>query len=269
MSSNSSFQIATWYDTWNQQGLDNLTNKIVPLNYATRYNLAFGELVQIQSGGYSINMTGKYAAQVKQQLVSQAPGITVYAGLGDTGITDAVNDNNANNNRSTANIVSWLQQNGYQGISIDAESSGMTSVPEFVTQLGPSFKQAGLGIAVSVPWPGNGPSNLYGTNAVTAFNANVDYLELQDYSSYGGTPVNAPVWTKAGINPQLLMGGVCTEPGNYTTSISDTQTWTQSAISQGLGGMFSWRLDNDHSSGGEDNNPTFAGAKTVYDTVNS
>lgn len=267
--SSSSFEIATWYDTWNQTGLNNLINKIVPLNYATRYNLAFGQLSPVASGGYSVEMTGQYADQVKQQIQAQAPGVLIYAGLGDTGISDAVADNNQNQNRSTNNIVAWLQANGYNGISIDAENVGMSSVAEFVTQLGPAFRAAGLGIAVSAPWPGDGPRFLYGDNAVQAFNDNVDAIELQDYSS-SGTPSDAPVWVKAGIHANILMGGVSTENGNAQTSLSDTQAWTEYALQHGLGGMFSWRLDNDHGTQGqeEDVDPTFTGAQTIYQTVN-
>ena len=266
----STFEIATWYDTWNQTGLDNLINKKIPLNYATRYNLAFAQLSQIASGGYGNEMTGKLADSVKQQILAQAPGVVVYAGLGDTGINKTVNDNNQNNNRSTKNIVSWLQTNGYSGISIDAEGGGMGSVAEFVTQLGPSFRNAGLGIAVSAPWPENGPTGLYGSNAVQAFNDNVNAIELQDYSS-ASTPDDAPVWTSAGIKSNILMGGVSTENGSVQTSLTDTQNWTKYALNNGLRGMFSWRLDNDHGTHGteEDVGPTFTGAKTIYDTVNN
>jgi len=262
------FEVATWYDTWNQTGLDNLTQQLVPLNYATRYNLAFGQLVVTASGAYTVDMNGAYASDVKQQIESQAPGVAIYAGLGDTGIAEATHDNQQNNNRSTASIVSWLTANGYQGICIDAEGGGMGSVATFVTQLGPSFKAAGLGIAVSAPWPGQGPTSLYGANAVAAFNANVDAIELQDYSS-ASTPIDAPVWVRAGIKPNLLMGGVCTENSNVQTSLADTQSWTQYAMQHGLRGMFSWRLDNDHGSDGKDEDvgPTFTGAQTIYQTV--
>lgn len=262
------FEIATWYDTWNQTGLNNLLNKTVPLNYATRYNLAFGELSAIKSGGYSVQMTGKFADQVKQQILAQAPGAVVYAGLGDTGISEAVSDNSQNGNRSTKNIVTWLRANGYSGVCIDAEGGGMGSVAEFVTQLGPSFRAAGLGIAVSAPWPSNGPTGLYGPNAVKAFNDNVDAIELQDYSSFS-TPYDAPIWVKAGIKASILMGGVCTENSGVQTSLPDTHSWTLYAIQNNLRGMFSWRLDNDHGKNGqqEDVNPTFTGAKMIYDTV--
>jgi len=261
-----SFQIATWYDTWNATGLSNLVNNIVPLQYATRYNLAFASLVVAGVNGFDIEFTGQYAEQVKTQIAQQSPGALIYVGLGSTGLAATVADNLAHNNRSTANIVAWLQANGYNGVSIDAEqASAMAFVAEFVTQLGPSFRAAGLGIAVSVPWPGSGPVGLYGQNAVQAFNENVNWLELQDYSS-SGTPYDAPEWTNAGINAGILMGGVCTEPGNYTTSLSDTAAWTEYAL-KNLGGMFSWRLDNDHSTGGEDVDPTFVGAQTIYDTV--
>lgn len=264
----SAFELVTWYDTWNQTGLNNLVSKTVPLGYASRYNLAFGELSGSTATGYSVTMTGQYADQVKAQLQAQAPGVVVYAGLGDTGIAETVGDNLHNQNRSTKNIVAWLRANGYGGISIDAEQEGMAFVAEFVTQIGPSFKAAGLGIAVSAPWPGNGPTGLYGAQAVQAFNKNVDAIELQDYSSEG-TPADAPVWTKAGINPTLLMGGVATENGSAQTSLADTQAWTEYAVHSGLGGMFSWRLDNDHGTDGEeeDVNPTFTGAKTVYDAA--
>lgn len=268
--STSTFEIATWYDTWNATGLQNLVSGIVPLNYATRYNLAFGQLSAAPSGGYTVDMTGQYADQVKQQILAQTPGVRIYAGLGSTGIAETVADNTQNDNRSTANIVAWLQANGYSGISIDAEDFGvMQLVPQFVTQLGPSFRAAGLGIAVSVPWPGNGPTGLYGENAVQAFNDNVDVFELQDYSS-SGTPDDAPVWVAAGIPANKLMGGVATENGSAQTSLADTQSWTQYAMQNGLQGMFSWRLDNDHGTQGEDEDvdPTFTGAKTIYDTVN-
>lgn len=261
------FEIATWYDTWNQTGLNNLVNKTVPLNYATRYNLAFGQLSGT-TNGYTLEMTGPYADAVKAQIVAQAPGVLIYAGIGDNGIAETVADNSLHNGRSTQNIVTWLQANGYNGISVDAESGGMSSVAELVTQLGPSFKAAGLGIAVSAPWPGNGPVMLYGNNAVQAFNDNVDVVELQDYSS-SGTPNDVSAWTTAGVNVGILMGGVCTENGNAQTSLQNTQTWTQYAMQNGLKGMFSWRLDNDHGTQGteEDVDPTFTGAQMIYNTV--
>jgi hypothetical protein len=262
------FEIATWHDTWNPLGLDNLASKRVPLNFATRFNLAFGKLSGSSAEGYTPEMTGQFADAVKQQILAQAPRVVIYAGLGDTGIAETVQDNNQNQNRSTKNIVAWLQANGYSGISIDAESEGMSSVAKLVTQLGPGFKAAGLGIAVSAPWPESGPTQLYGAGAVQAFNDNVDAVELQDYSS-SGTPTDAPVWTKAGVEASILMGGVCTENSGVQTSLPDTITWTQYALQKGLRGMFSWRLDNDHCTHGteEDADPTFPGAKTIFYTV--
>jgi hypothetical protein len=270
------FEIATWYDTWNQLGLDNLTNKTVPLDYATRYNLAFGGLSGSDSEGYTVEMPGPFADAVKQQILTQASGVVVYASLGPGSypqIVDAVQDNDLYENRSTINIVAWLRDNGYSGISIDAENRTwpgpyMPYVAQFVTQLGPNFRAAGLGIAVSAPWPGDGPATLYGDAAVQAFNDNVDVVELQDYSSTD-TPTDAPVWTSAGVEASILMGGVCTENSDVQTSLPDTQSWTQWAMKNGLKGMFSWRLDNDHGTHGqnEDDDPTFTGAKTIYDTV--
>ena len=265
-----SFEISTWYDTWNSTGLDNLVQKLVPLNYAVRYNLAFGEFVSGPSG-YTVTLDAQDAGQVQDQIQTQAPGVLIYAGVGDTGLSETVKDNRQNDNRSTANIVKYLQQQGLHGITIDSEDRDvMRDVAELVSQLGPPFKAAGLGIAVSVPWPGNGPADLYGDKAVAAFNQHVDALELQDYSS-SGTPEDAPVWTAAGVNAALLMGGVCTENSDVQTSLDDTEAWTQYALKNGLRGMFSWRLDNDHGLQGtkEDVQPTFTGAKTVYDTVQS
>lgn len=108
------FEISTWYDTWNNMGLQNLVQKLVPLDYATRYNLAFGEFVS-GANGYTVDLNAPYAGQVQAQIQAQAPGVLVYAGVGDTGLAATVQDNNANNNRSTANIVNYLQQHGLQG----------------------------------------------------------------------------------------------------------------------------------------------------------
>jgi hypothetical protein len=179
-----------------------------------------------------------------------------------------VADNRANNNRSTANTVAYLQQQGLNGLTIDSETDGMGDVAELVSQLGPSFKSAGLRIAVSVPWPGNGPVSLYGQKAVAAFNTYVDAVELQDYSS-NGTPTDVPVWTQAGVRAAILLGGVCTENSDVQTSLDDTAAWTRYALQNQLRGMFSWRLDNDHGLQGqnEDVQPTFTGAKTIYATV--
>jgi len=267
--SRSAFEIATWYDTWNQTGLDNLVSKKVPLGYATRYNLAFGELAAADAGGYTVKMTFPLAGAVQAQILAQAPGVVCYAGLGDTGLAEAVLDNQQHANRSTTNIVAWLRAHGYGGISIDAEGAGMDSVAALVSQLGPSFRAASLGIAVSAPWPGRGPVELYGAGAVQAFNEHVDAVELQDYSA-GGTPADVPVWTRAGIEVGLLMGGACTENGIPQTSLEDTRAWTAYALQNGLRGMFSWRLDNDHGTHGkqEDVDPTFTGARTIHETVN-
>ncbi len=261
------FEISTWYDTWNSTGLDNLVQKLVPLNYASRYNLAFGEFVQV-SNGYTVSLNAAYASQVQAQIQAQAPSAVIYAGVGDTGLVATVLDNQQNNNRSTANIVTTLQQQGLSGITIDSETDGMSSVAELVNQLGPSFEAAGLGIVISVPWPSVGPVGLYGPNAVAAFNQYANALELQDYSSVG-TPTDAPIWINAGVPAAKLMGGVATENGNVQTSLEDTAAWTQWALENQLGGMFSWRLDNDHGQDGteEDVDPTFTGAQTIYETV--
>jgi hypothetical protein len=264
-----SFEIATWYDTWNSTGLENLVQKKVPLNYASRYNLAFGEFVLVSdTTGYTLALNAPYASQVLSQIRTQAPGVLIYAGVGDTGLSKTAKDNAQNNNRSTANIVAYLQQEGLNGITIDSEEDGMSSVTELVSQLSAAFKAAGLGIAVSVPWPGGGPNDLYGDNAVAAFNQYVDAAELQDYSS-AGTPDDVKVWLDAGVKSAILMGGACTENSGVQTSLADTAAWTTFALKKQLRGMFSWRLDNDHGTQGEkeDVDPTFTGAKTIYDTV--
>lgn len=262
------FEIATWYDTWNQTGLNNLMQGKVPLSYAQRYNLAFGKF-ETCTNGYSLILDGPFAYDVAAQIRKQAPGALIYAGTdpGGTGLSATVADNHQNNNRSTANIVAYLQQHGLNGIAIDAEENGMRDVPQLVSQLGPSFKAAGLGIAVSAPWPDRGPISLYGRDTVEAFNRHVDAIELQDYSS-ANTP-KAQFWIDAGIRADILMGGICTENSNVQTSLEQTAAATVSAMKKKLRGMFSWRLDNDHGSQGqeEDIGPTFKGAKTIYDTV--
>ncbi|MET0550989.1 MAG: glycosyl hydrolase family 18 protein [Xanthomonas sp.] len=263
------FEIASWYDTWNATGADNLAQGKVPLGYASRYNLAFGSFVQAASG-YTLDLDAQFAMQNLAQIKSQVPTAVIYAGVGDTGLADTVADNRSNANRSTANIVAYLKQHGLAGISIDAEGGGMPFVVELVGQLSASFKAAGLGIAVSVPWPADGPDRLYGKGAVAAFNQYVDAAELQDYSSLG-TPQDAQVWLDAGVSAGILMGGVATENGDVQTSLEDTAAWTDYALQHGLRGMFSWRLDNDHGLDGEneDVQPTFTGAKTIYDTVHA
>jgi hypothetical protein len=262
------FEIATWYDTWNATGLANLVQGKVPLNLASRYNLAFAEFAPAENGGYMLQLNMPHAAEVQKQIRTRAPGALIYAGTGDAGIAATVQDNQQNNNRSTRNTVWYLQQNVLKGISIDAEGDGMPYVTQLISQLGPSFREAGLGIAVSVPWPGNGPVQLYGDDAVAVFNQYVDALELQDYSS-SGTPSDVPVWTSAGVKASILMGGVCTENSDVQTSLSNTAAWTKYAMQNQLRGMFSWRLDNYHGKDGqkEDVDPTFTGAQTVYDTV--
>ena len=263
-----SFEIATWYDTWNSTGLDNLVQGKVPLNYASRYNLAFG-VFESGANGYHLTLNGAFPGQVLTQIRMQAPGVLIYAGTdpGGTGLSATVADNRLHNNRSTANIVAYLRQQGLNGIAIDAEESGMGDVAELVSQLGPSFKAADLGIAVSAPWPSSGPVGLYGQGAVAALNQHVDAVELQDYSS-GNTP-NATIWIRAGVRAAILMGGVCTENSDVQTSLQTTADSTLFALQNQLRGMFSWRLDNDHGLEGqkEDVEPTFTGAKTIYDTV--
>ena len=264
-----SFEIATWYDTWNRTGLDNLVQGKVPLNYASRYNLAFS-VFEKGGDGYYLTLNGAFAGEVLAEIRRRAPNVLIYAGTdpGGTGLSATVADNRQFNNRSTEHIVDYLLQKRLNGIAIDAEDSGRSDVAELVSQLGPRFKEAGLGIAVSAPWPGSGPVSLYGEGAVEAFNQHVDAIELQDYSS-GNTP-NATTWIQAGVRAAILMGGVCTENSDVQTTLQNTADSTLFALKNQLRGMFSWRLDNDHGLQGqkEDLEPTFTGAKTIYDTVN-
>jgi hypothetical protein len=265
------FEISTWYDTWNKTGLDNLVQQKVPLQYASRYNLAFGVFSAV-TNGYTLNLNAPYAEEVLGQIRAQTPsGVLIYAGTDTegTGLSATVADNRQNKNRSTANIVGYLLNLGLNGMCIDAEENGREDVPELVAQLGPSFKENGLGIAVSAPWPVKGPVKLYGDGAVDpvdAFNAYVDAVELQDYSS--NNEPQATVWTRAGVKAAILMGGICTENSGVQTSIQTTKDSTLFALQNGMRGMFSWRLDNDHGlqHEKEDVEPTFTGAKTIYDT---
>ena len=127
-----------------------------------------------------------------------------------------------------------------------------------------------LDIIVSAPWPNRGPSDLYGPRAVEVFKAHVAAIELQDYSD-SGTQKDAFAWIDAGMPAGKLLGGVCTErdsPGKHVqTSLEHTKACTKAALNMKLRGMFSWRLDNDYAAEGEDNEHTFVGAKTVYQTV--
>src|SRR5690349_9697610 len=72
-----SFEIATWYDTWNGTGLENLAQGKVPLNYATRYNLAFSVFEQ-GANGYSLNLNGAFASQVLTLIRAQASNVLIY-----------------------------------------------------------------------------------------------------------------------------------------------------------------------------------------------
>lgn len=265
-------EISTWYDTWNQTGADNLAKGLVPLSYANRYNLAFGSLAA-GPAGFSISYDDMpYASGVLAELRRQAPAARIHAGLGSTGLVATVRDNEQHGNRSTANIVRYLREQGLQGITIDAEDrspdGSMANVVPLLGQLGPSFRDAGLAIAVSVPWPGAGPVTLYGPEAVAAFNTWVDAVEMQDYSS-AGTAQDAGAWIGAGVRGAILMGGVATENGQAQTSLEDTVAWTRWALANGLRGMSSWRLDNDHGRDGtqEDVEPTFTGARAIYETA--
>lgn len=272
-----SLELVTWYDTWNKVGFQNLRDRRVPLQYATRYNLAFGHLVKQADGAYSMVM-GEFAAQIKELILEQAPGAAIFASTrpSKSGIRAAVEDNRLHNNRSTTAIVGWLKANGYRGLVIDEEDSDVMKdlfkrdVVHFIEQLGPSFKKAGLDIIVSAPFPNNKPSELYGPRAVEVFKAHVAAIELQDYSARG-TKVDALTWINAGIPARMLLGGVCTErdaPGQHVqTSLEAIKIWTTAARDLGLRGMFSWRLDNDYAGTGEDDEPTFAGAKTAYETA--
>ncbi len=75
MRTTSVFELATWYDTWNPLGLENLVNQKVPLTYASRYNLAFGQLSPAPGGGYTVEMTGQYAEAVKDQILAHEIGL--------------------------------------------------------------------------------------------------------------------------------------------------------------------------------------------------
>jgi len=94
-----------------------------------------------------------------------------------------------------------------------------------------------------------------------------DYINLVRMLRLAGIPPRAA--DRGPEHPVILMGGVCTENSDVQTSLPNTVAWTQVAMQNQLRGMFSWRLDNDHGRNGqeEDVNPTFTGAKAIYDTV--
>lgn len=217
------FELVTWYDTWNENALKKLQEERggVPLHYATRYNLAFGQLVPQAGGAYSIEM-GNFAAQVKALIHKKRPNAQIWASTGpDGGVEDAVMDNREHGNRSTTAIVTWLKDNGYHGLVIDEENN-TSQVPEFVTQLGPSFKKANLGIIVSAMWPDLGPTGVFGDQAVKAFHQHVAAIELQDYSPSSappgkGTEAHALQWIKAGIpaGGDLLGGEYARKEANF------------------------------------------------------
>ena len=92
------------------------------------------ELFQMPCDEMLRHLNAQFAAQNLDQIKTQAPGALIYAGVGDTGLVATVADNRDNANRSTANIVAYLQQQGLNGISIDSEGDGMSSVVELVPE---------------------------------------------------------------------------------------------------------------------------------------
>ena len=129
-------EIATWYDNWNSIGLANLVAKKVPLTYATRYNLAFASLLT-SPDGYTLGLDQQFGSQVLAQIRQQAPAARICAGIGDAGIAETVADNLQHTNRSTANIVAYLKEQALDGMTIDAEGAGMSSVTALLSQLSP------------------------------------------------------------------------------------------------------------------------------------
>lgn len=286
-----SLELSTYYTTWNPHGLAALQAGTVPLDLASRYNVAFAAFVPGPDGPTVAFPDDSYGPQIIDELRTGAPTAAIYVTVGDAGMVDCIADD-----RCAPNIAQHLVDQGLHGIEIDAEDlTVMRNVPALVSQLGPAFRPKGLKISVSVPW--NAPPTpagfgadagcivdyvafgpcLYGDDpaaVLATFAANVDAIELQTYSVANAPPnpdkiaVDASAWVHPGspVTFARLVGGISSEPGKYQTADSDIEAWTQFAADNGMQGMFSWRLDNDHTdpTKGEGIDPTYAGARALH-----
>lgn len=251
--------LSAWYGGWYQESLDNLTvgseYNPIPGNYVSRYSVAFYKFEN--STIVPINDT---VSAVASKIREQAPSVKIFAGI----------DPNANYGNCdatcTTKVADYLTVNQLDGVNLDDENN-LPLVPQLVKDLKTAFAGKGLEIAVSVPWPSNGPS-AYSSRAfstadvVDIFNRDVDAIELQDYSA-SGTRYDAAAWNRAGVPYGKLVGGVSSEVGGPYTQMNQVDEWTSFAKQKGMQGMFSWRIDNDTCTSPSTSDPTFTTAKRI------
>lgn len=254
--------------TWEQKFRDD-----TPFDVLNRLYICFGTIVQTQDGHFTLGFDGQaerveaIVAAVKKQNPHAQLFLTVGGDKGATSLGGASQDP-----AFAENVVKFLKQYHLNGIDIDWEQNlDKTLLSNLLQSLGTTLHTHRMFVTLDV-WPY--PSSSYDMSVINQY---VDQINIMSYGTGLSVKACAESFEKAGLLPSKIIGGIETESdynqfGGTVDTIGPMGTIvakSQYALTNQLGGMMGWRMDNDHVQSSNPNYPTYEGAKALWAAMQS
>jgi len=264
--------VAQYFGIWVEKGQtwEQKFRIDTPFAKLNRLYIAFGKIIKVAGDHFSIEFDGdnRHAQAIIDRMRAVNPTAEIFISLGGDGSSNQFGGA-AKDQKFAENVLNFLAKYGLNGLDIDWEIDlDKANLNLLVTRLYTSLHNAGYKLTLAT-WPS--PLHAYDMQVLKD---NLDQINIMSYGKAISLKNCAEQYIKKGFPANKLIGGIETEIPYYqfggTDSLGPTGTIAQKtkyALTHGLAGMMSWRLDNDYPQENDLRYPTYKGAHALWEMM--
>jgi len=241
-----------------------------PFDKLNRLYIAFGKIVKT-NGHFTIAFDGSadHVQQLIERVQTQNPTADIFLTVGGDGGAQSYGGA-ANDPDFAENVLSFLNEYGFNGLDIDWENSlNQANLDQLVKNVYATLHANHKKLTLDV-WPF--PVSAYD---MPVLKNNLDQINIMSYGTGLALSDCATAFSNAGFPLNQMIGGIETELGydqfgGTTDTLGASGTIAQKAnyaLQNNMAGMMSWRLDNDYATTDHPNTPTYQGALQLWNTL--